>query len=828
MNAASLFHLERMAFLDAVLSEGASMDAATFVEGRTHWLRGLSSRLVTGRVERILRPLGPDVPVEQRAMFVLHCGLGHMLGLEDDDLAIGDSMHARMATDIISKVWRAGEVDAAIARYLVPAWISFYCVGRDTIRFDAAFLRSLVNSPVGRWAASQTVYDLNSQYIDRRLEVLVDSLARFDGHVVRQLLGVSSSQFDFPGTHIQAVQVLHALDRLAIEDTAATYLEHLAAFADSETDMTAVRDLNEARSIQLVGHSIPGAWPRSTGHHVPSWVRQVVIGRGARFWNGTTGFVPTWVFVAESEEELRAVHAWTYNPGIAVKSFAPHSSMELGIKLEFAPDDHGYAWYLYALDRVDQIHLRTLIHTKLLRVEVYRVTPDFELKFEWATGVQLDPRLEEILDILPEVEHVYKFGPLTTSERLTIMASLDHHNFEFVQRCMSHKRDAPSSALSSAFGRFLQVSHAAARQKALGGLSPGEVISESYERVRQTLASEPSNPTQALHLECLGKGRAYVLLRVAADDGHVEGWSAYTDETDRCRTDQWDLSSDLRLERVPPGAASLPLLIEGLGELVALLSRGITGLVVSLDQRMYGYPVHQALLELGFHDVSYTHALARLRPPRTSHRTAVVRGWSGSGSHRLQSVEKELSSVRTLYRSQESMDDLDLVDVIHLSGHAETGALNTDVIFRDSESSVISAAGVLQNLQCDGQVVVLAACNTGVVELQPNHLVETTPLDVAFLEAGAAAVVATSAPVNDVVAALFSLGFHHAYTSGASPWQAFIVGRDLVRRASAPAALETWLTARWSSWKTDLRRALGRAPSDWMLFRLSGQHWRLD
>ena len=85
--------------------------------------------------------------------------------------------------------------------------------------------------------------------------------------------------------------------------------------------------------------------------------------------------------------------------------------------------------------------------------------------------------------------------------------------------------------------------------------------------------------------------------------------------------------------------------------------------------------------------------------------------------------------------------------------------------------------------------------------------------------------VATSAPVNDTIAGVFSCVFHYAYSHGSAIWPAYSLATEAARGEDPPDEIAEWLATAWPTWRTDRERALRKADADWMLFRVSGHHW---
>lgn len=798
------------------------------------WLKSLTQQVGAERHRRLLGPDAGSLLPEEVALATLHVGLGHLLGHEAEDLALDGYLSASSVNSLISRVWRSGDIQPAIVRLLPQAWTAFFCVGRDSSLVRPAFLEALLRSSVGKWVAEGNSHNLDPHVIDTRLEAAVDELGDVSREKVQEVLGATSASLDCDDSHIWVVRALSAKNSDWFTDSPATLLENVAAFADDAAETSAIEDLARAARVQVVDRSMPGSWPDRTTGRIPSWVRQTVLHHGARFYNGTVGFVPSWIFVAESDEELRAFERWTYQPGLGIDPESGGSSVRLCLPLEFtASSEFAYAWYNYdLLDAIDQLHLRTLVAVGFLRVDAYKLTPESDLEFQFSIGSQIPPefsdQLRQILDA-SDPDWRIELGVKPGREMLEMMAMLDRHNFELVQRCQPIYRSDPGSKLATSYRRYLDVTHAASTAKSLRMPFDEELLKESHEDLRAELARNSSTrPIGALSLNEVGPNRAYLQFRATAEDRFLEVFAAWhrSEAPDEPGTRRWEFSQEISINCLPlEPLARVEALRSGLAQLRELLHLGVQNLVVSLDPATYHLPIHHALQALGFAEVTFVHAISALRssvatndPP-----TATVAGWPGEGNEYIESVEIETKGVRSLYGAAGSASGQ--VDVLHLSGHAWTGFAVSDVYLKFAPDSLASAASALRDFAGSSRLVFLAACGTGSASFKATQLVETPPLDVAYLEAGASMVVSTSAAVNDVVAGVFSCAFHFNYAQNAQAWTAFVQAGRMARGEHTSDDFDAWMSELWPSWTDSLEAALKVAPHDWMLFRLSGRHW---
>ena len=272
---------------------------------------------------------------------------------------------------------------------------------------------------------------------------------------------------------------------------------------------------------------------------------------------------------------------------------------------------------------------------------------------------------------------------------------------------------------------------------------------------------------------------------------------------------------------------------EGFRELRGLVELGICKIVVNAHSVTYNLPYHEALLRMGFTEASYSHRAGTLNRgcPSESTNTVVI-GYAGAGTRHIKAVDTELEFVSELYDTTVTESPLSkLPATVHLSGHGHAGSKNYEVgIEIDPTGPPLSSARVLMDLDAtDSDLVYLSACSTGSGSYGPLQLADTVPLDVAFIEKGARAVLSTSAPVNDSVACFFACIFHHARSTGDTIWDAYALAREATRDQEVPhnrPHLGDMLGRIWPQWRTDLMNGAASAPDDWQLFRLSGRHWK--
>jgi hypothetical protein len=380
----------------------------------------------------------------------------------------------------------------------------------------------------------------------------------------------------------------------------------------------------------------------------------------------------------------------------------------------------------------------------------------------------------------------------------------------------------------SSYRRMLELVDAATQDAVRGAQVDEPLLAEARDEVRVAL-TRTDRGSAPLDLSRLGPRRAYVQLRL-----HQEGpffldcFVAYRDEDGRPVTHQFEFSDTIDLLSLPRGIDNcVTALASGLEEL-STLQPYVNSIVVRTSPALYGLPWHEALLRNGFESVSYVHrlnSLATSSPAIPDRAQALVRGFEGSGNSRLPAVSAELAIVSSLYQTVSPGPD-SAPNVVHLSGHAVTGGSPYSVAIHDQPDRSLSSARVVLDWDLIGtSVVVLSACSTGTAHIAIDQILEVIPLDIAFISAGAAAVVSTSAPVDDDIAMAFASAFHFEVTSGAGVWNAYATARRVARGDDPGEPLRTWLDSQWPRWNVGLKQGLARAPEDWQLFRLVGRYW---
>ena len=190
----------------------------------------------------------------------------------------------------------------------------------------------------------------------------------------------------------------------------------------------------------------------------------------------------------------------------------------------------------------------------------------------------------------------------------------------------------------------------------------------------------------------------------------------------------------------------------------------------------------------------------RLAQPRPFRLVALA---SGSGTYRaatldpapsLQAATKEINTVAQLFKARDPSAAVKLLtgpagnsaalrdiwasgaDVVHFATHAladlrqPVASLLVLPAIDDSGKATYLTAGQVQGWRGDAGLVFLSACESAIGP--PQFAVGLPGLQRAFLRAGARGVIATLAPIEDVLAQQFAADFYTRYTSGESAQRA--------------------------------------------------------
>ncbi|UEL29472.1 CHAT domain-containing protein [Pseudarthrobacter sp. L1SW] len=808
---------------------------------RTQWLVWVAKKLFSTRLDDVetysISGLSDFTAVE-KALSVIHIGLSHIHGVDDGDIQIRGYLEPELCTSVISQ-WRDSGFDPRISSLLESSWLTLLRLGRDLEQARTELLLEFYASPLGIWMRKQTTANLDPEHIDHGV------LTYFSEHPDALENSLSLPQnldfgLDYAESHLNAVL------SLAQTNPEAAYaifspLELLGCYPDNDIDLWKDEALALASQYHHVYLSQPGGWPRPGPGGVPDWVIDSVRNRGARFSHSTSGFVPGWFITVESNEELNGI----YEESSSLAFFLREENENiLTIGFAFQLGDRGekaHISYRYDMsDTVSLYWLQALLAIGIVRIDVYRLNLLFGIEYCFAFGSRLPFELINkaravIQGYLESNQSTVKaLVPKTTLHYLDEMSLIEKNLFENLKFLQRERAEAPNSPITSGYLKFLRVMHELSLDVRHGVALGLSTLTEAYELLRVSLTRLERGSSRELDLSNLGDGRAYV--QFFQMNGFLNALVAYVDNDSQTHCYPLDFSGDIDTDvHFDDIAQCSNYYRDGLSSLSGLASSGIDKLVINPGPDAYNIPLHDAMLAMGFSEVSYTHSLSSLSPKsdKKDNQDVLVAGYADKGDRYLPKVELELSIVAKLYSSKprEVILNAPLPAIVHFAGHGYSGSSSFQVgmDLGPHPNDYLSASEVLLEADCTRTTVVfLSACSTGRADYGPSQLVDNVPMDVAFIEAGAQTVVSTSAPINDVIAGLFAFVFHAALRNEQSVWEAFLTARAAVSQGCFDEswhAYEEELRVDWPRWQEDLGQAMKVAPEDWRLFRLSGRHW---
>ena len=226
------------------------------------------------------------------------------------------------------------------------------------------------------------------------------------------------------------------------------------------------------------------------------------------------------------------------------------------------------------------------------------------------------------------------------------------------------------------------------------------------------------------------------------------------------------------------------------------------GRIASVPFAALRSPVDRAKRLVETHEIAMITSLLDIESaPRAPHARPYrfVALASGSGTYRaavidpaptLQAATKEITTVAALFRARDPGATIKLLtgpagssatlrdiwssgaDVVHFATHAladlrqpVASLLVLPAIDANGKATYLTA-GQVQGWHGDAELVFLSACESAIGP--PQFAVGMPGLQRAFLRAGARGVIATLAPIEDVLAQQFAADFYSRYTGGES------------------------------------------------------------
>lgn len=788
-----------------------------FQRARRRWLEHIAGVVVVSPELSRGAPNGTDMNAVETALLEIHVGLGHIMGVDRDETAIGGLLDPNTVDRVVGR-WRAGDQSIAAIGELKWTWASLWYAGvwngavRDEI--SAALDESVLSERLN--IAGPGRDPLPALWAEVAATVAVPTKACDDiWDCASSHLGALTTAPRWSAEHLPS---LLPLEQRAIRG------------ARREPLLEASVELS-TQQIHL-SHVEDGGWGGPGRGDVPRWLRDYVIAHGGRNLQDQAGVVPCWFVVAESPEMLRALSNWRYAQGPVAVAHDPGSPNEVLIRLELDLQDglpNAYLDFHYNTNRSNgAASLDLLAWNELVRLEVYSVEKG-ELEFAFSWGVHLPgirvPVTDQALRSFPESNWIQEAIPDSTSI-LGSMRNSQRVQYELIRRGEAARRAGTVDA-SRAYESYLLAIHHGAQAES-GGLIADQLSIDRAHRELRAQLSLIADPVPEVELDHLASTRALVQLHPILDEPiRVAGAFAVNSSE---RATEAGVLTFLVQDFLNGGMA-----IED--DAFELLSpKGVTSLVLSPSGSLLTIPLHEDFLALGFSQTSYAHrtgVIAPAGPTSPPGADVVVAGWPGKpgSADFLDKVENEFLTLEKVYGVARRPLDLAraLPRIVHISGHGDAARSATGHWLRASPGidDLLTPSRVLLDADANStDLVFLSACSSGRGVFSNHSVMEAVPLEVAFLEKGATCVVSTIAPVNDTVAAAFSIAFHVSWNAGASVWDAYLEARKLTSTSEASPTVIAALEANWPGWRKQLRRGSAAFPDDWKLFKLSGRHWQ--
>lgn len=802
---------------------------AEFQDGRRRWLDGIASRILDSKTSADLTSNDASLTEVEQALLVTHVGLSHLHGFDDSESGVQAFLSDLQVEGLISRNWRKGRFDVRLASNAELLWSCLVQLGRSTGTVRQTLLDAVCSSRLGLQREGVTAYFLQDNKADAALYELLGN----DPVVPADLSALGSFDLDCEGSHLAIVRGL--FEREGLETLKLlSGLELMACIPDNDRTSRNDEALKAARRLQDYSMSGPGGWPGGTHPDVPSWVRDAVIVSGERLMDAGVGFVPSLIFVAESDDAFKGMVRWTYNSE-PLAARVSSDILRLGIDLlsPSTEDPFRAEWAFQLRDDMARTRLEAALAIGLFRLDIYNINTQNRLEYQFSFGCRLSPATIDACHSYLEqrgsgAEVLRRFEPMVSGRWLETFSRVEQGAFNSLAQGMSA---APGSDLESAFRHYLTVVDGITTPAAS---EPSNIHLKRYENAREELhtaiASSERKTTETIDLADLGPGRAYAQFVYTEDPAPaLTAHVAYLDTAGEVVVELFDFEDSAdpswTIENQSAGLAN------GLRSLRALVEKGIDKVVVNAHSVTYNLPYHEALLRIGFTEVSYTHRAATLarveRPPMPG---VCIAGFAGEGTKFLEAVTREMEFASELYNAKISnMRLAKLPATVHLTGHGHSGISSYNfAIAIYGDAPPLSSSRILLEVDASAtELVYLSACSTGRGHYPALHVADAIPLDVAFIERGARVALSTSDVVSDSVSCFFACVFHEARLGGETIWDAYALAREATRTQTAPdhPLLHEMLERIWPTWNQDLLRASAAYPDDWQLFRLSGRHW---
>lgn len=764
-------------------------------------------------------------------------GVGHRHGLRDEELVIAG--HSLDAVRAVITRWRTGRVQPRTAWLSDATWVSLRQYAQSSRRLDAAVLEELAAGPAARMPHLEPDTLLPPPPC-KHDEELYDF--------------TPAGALSFPDNHLAIVRYLIATD---IETAMRTFtpLELLSSQDDDPDDVATDQVLTACGSridAPLAGR---GGWSGSCPDGLTGYQREWVLNRGARNLHQTSGAVPGWFITAETHEDVNVLRRLKYGCGFSIEEQADSFAVNLH---PLGPDGTASnlrIGFQYGTEATSVLRLAILGAMRAALVDLLFLDHRNHLHHVASFNMGLPDEVAEAAAAFARrhasPDGVWDFfaEALEEAEEAELRAGaaeLRRHDVARVVRAALEGR-VPATVR----GILRQYFDALGRYTALDAQYLGLEQSSSAELEEGRASLRESIAGAELHLPVIDEGtltvlsdrRAFIHLECDSDAilYPVASWLGQ-DRTPQFKgfpCGIWNPparphgSAD-PTDRAEYEEAEVGALAEALLPLSQLLAAGVSRLVICPSERFMQTAAHLALLAIGFDEVSYAPSLALLQPTNPASappsQPPHINGWAGTGSNQLAGVNAEVAILTDLYGTpaDHTPPTSGSYPLIHLAGHATSGPSEASTGIH-LETQTLTGADVLGDLNLAGtKLVVLAACGTGHATYEPTQLLEHTPLDSCFITVGAISCIATTRPVSDRIAVIFSAVLHYALIGGASLWDAYEQACFAARtpdRQRVPHTATGVLDQMSPTW--DTTPLTPTEVNDWMTFKLSGAHWHV-
>ena len=572
---------------------------------------------------------------------------------------------------------------------------------------------------------------------------------------------------------------------------------------------------------------------------MPAFVRAWARSHGGRHGQYSTGFVPNWFFILESPDEVAAVRRYSFNPGLGIDI----SAGRLEFVVPFPAEDGAQPYYasiFYPSDVEHMLALAILAAVGRLRVDLYELDRHSKVKYVGSFGLvlpsvvlrqvreHLDSQVPDAVQLTTDYLRAGRalVAPADTASAHAWQA--ENARFDMLSDLMRYRLRLPSGGWDAIRQSMLDAIAAEAYRQTPDLKDLGEVIG----RYREVIAQERRRYSVAESARVLGPLRAFV--HIDAPHGLIQAVATWI-ETGGAKPKHVELDfsaySGPHPTETPSEFAEWTGIYEQICTLGALVTEhGITSAVLSPGAELYGAPIDEMLISIGFVDVSFSPSLDVLKLlSELTRANGSLKPFTVLSTSDLSGVAAETAILRSLSGAVTS-DKMPKrpAGVLHIAGHGRfaPGIASASI---DVGSRTVFAAEILRDFDLRNvEIMVLSVCSSGLYTYSTEQVLDPVALGVAALGAGARVVVSTAWPVNDVVAFTFAVVFHECLRAGWTVSEAFRRAKHSARDLEIPedfGQLKAAISATFPAWFLSRDRVLPVDRRDWLAYRLSGLHW---